>query len=138
MRQWARGWDLDREFYALVATRSRMLSGPQGALREKALRLYDLYEELFSEGQQRGEIRTDQAPLHLAEMLEGIVTIIAGNWLVGWWKNRTESLEERFMNAVEVFLDGCAPAKRAAFRSSLANQGLELTPKRRSRRPRRT
>jgi len=135
MSQWARGWDLDREFYALVATRSRLLSGPQGALREKALRLYDLYEELFSEGQRRGEIRTDQTPLRLAEMLEGIVTIIAGNWLVGWWKNRTESLEERFMNAVEVFLDGCAPAKRAVARKP---QSLESTPKQRSRRLHRT
>lgn len=133
MRQWARDWDLDREFYALVATRSRMLSGPQGALRDKALRLYDLYEELFSEGQRRGEIRTDHAPLHLAEMLEGIVTIISGNWLVRWWKNRPESLEDRFMNAVDVFLDGCAPAKRAAARSSRPNRTSKPTPKRRKR-----
>jgi AcrR family transcriptional regulator len=118
MKQWARDWDFDREFYAVVATRSRMLSGPQGALREKSLRLYDLYEALFAEGQRRGEIRTDQTPLHLAEMLEGIVTIISGNWLVGWWKDRTETLEERFMNAVDVFLDGCAPAQRAASRTA--------------------
>jgi AcrR family transcriptional regulator len=122
MRQWARDWDSDREFYALVALRSKMLSGPQGALREKSLRLYDLYEALFAEGQRRGEIRTDQSPLQLAEMLEGIVTIISGNWLVGWWKNRTDTLEERFMNAVNVFLDGCAPRKRAAAQSSLANR----------------
>jgi len=117
MTQWARGWDADREFYALVATRSRMLSGPQGLMRKKSMRLYDLYEELFSEGQRRGEIRSDQAPLHLAEMLEGIVTIISGNWLVGWWKDRTEPLEERFMNAVNVFLDGCRPASRMSPRS---------------------
>jgi AcrR family transcriptional regulator len=134
IRQWARGWDSDREFYALVATRSRMLSGPQGALREKALRLYDLYEELFSEGQRRGEIRTDQTPLHLAEMLEGIVTIIAGNWLVGWWKNRSDSLEQRFMNAVDVFLDGCAPTKQALSRSSRANGAVKSTRKQHSRR----
>jgi AcrR family transcriptional regulator len=121
MRMWAREWGTDREFYAIVATRSRMLSGPQGALREKSLRLYDLYEELFAEGQRRGEIRTDQMPLHLAEMLEGIVTIISGNWLVGWWKDRTESLEQRFMNAVNVFLDGCAPARREAARPIRAN-----------------
>jgi AcrR family transcriptional regulator len=128
MSQWARDWDTDRDFHALVATRSRMLTGPQGELREKSLRLYDMYEELFSEGQRRGEIRTDQPPLHLAEMLEGILVIISGNWLVGWWKNRTESLEERFMNAVDVFLDGCAPAKLAAIRRTRANRA-----KRRSR-----
>jgi hypothetical protein len=60
-------------------------------------------------------------PLHLAEMLEGIVTIISGNWLVGWWKDRTESLEQRFVNAVNVFLDGCAPARREAARPIRAN-----------------
>ena len=125
MKQWAREWDSDREFYALVATRSRMLSGPQGELREKSLRLYDLYEALFAEGQRRGEIRTDQTPLHLAEMLEGIVTIISGNWLVGWWKDRSETLEERFMNAVNVFLDGCAPSKRVAVRPARANRAIK-------------
>jgi AcrR family transcriptional regulator len=125
MKQWAREWDSDREFYALVATRSRMLSGPQGELREKSLRLYDLYEALFAEGQRRGEIRTDQTPLHLAEMLEGIVTIISGNWLVGWWKERSEPLEERFMNAVNVFLDGCAPSKRVAVRPARANRAIK-------------
>jgi AcrR family transcriptional regulator len=133
MKQWAREWDSDREFYALVATRSRMLSGPQGELREKSLRLYDLYEALFAEGQRRGEIRTDQTPLHLAEMLEGIVTIISGNWLIGWWKDRSEPLEERFMNAVNVFLDGCAPSKRVAVRPTRANRAIK--PARKALRP---
>ena len=129
MTQWAREWDSDPEFYALVATRSRVLSGPQGALRNKALRLYDFYAELFSEGQRRGEIRTDQRPLHLAEMMEGIVTIIAGNWLVGWWKDRTEPLEERFMNAVNVFLEGCKPIKLAELRPARANHAIKPKPK---------
>jgi len=123
------GVDSDPEFYALVATRSRVLSGPQGALRNKALRLYDFYGELFSEGQRRGEIRTDQRPLHLAEMMEGIVTIIAGNWLVGWWKDRTEPLEERFMNAVNVFLEGCKPIKLAELRPARANHAMKTKPK---------
>ena len=138
MQQWARDWDSDREFYALVATRSRMLSGPQGALREKSLRLYDLYEALFAEGQSRGEIRTDQTPIHLAEMLEGIVTIISGNWLVGWWKNRTETLEKRFMNAVNVFLGGCALTRQPGLRSSRGpgHAGHAIKPKRSKRRGR--
>jgi AcrR family transcriptional regulator len=132
MTQWACAWDSDREFYAVVATRSRMLSGPQGALRQKSLRLYDLYKELFSEGQRRGEIRVDQAPLHLAEMLEGIVITISGNWLVGWWKDRSETLEQRFTNAVNVFLDGCAPRPRAPSRQ--AQENLTIRPRRARRR----
>jgi AcrR family transcriptional regulator len=110
MGQWARAWDSDPGFFMLLASRSRLLSGPQGRLREKALRLYEVYAELFSEGQRRGEIRSDLKPLDLAEMLEGIVTIISGNWAVGWWKDNTEPLELRFTKAVNVFLDGCAPA----------------------------
>ena len=111
IRQWALGWSLDRKYHALVASRSRMLSGGQ-ALRTKAMLLYDLYEALFAEGQRRGEIRTDTRPLELAEMLEGIFITIGGNWLFGWWKDRTDPLEERFMNALDVFLDGCKPVAR--------------------------
>ena len=118
MRQWAQAWDADPQFYALIAIRSRMLAEPQGLLRRKAHQLYQAYEKLFSEGQKRGEIRADQKPLHLAEMLEGMVTIIAGNWAVGWWKNRSDSLEARFMNAVTVFLEGCAPTSSASSRVS--------------------
>ena len=111
MRLWAAAMSSDREFSAVLATRSQWLSAPAGILREKALRNYELFEQLFAEGQRRGEIRRDQQPLQLAEMLEGIFTITAGNWLLGWWKDRTEALEPRLMAAVEVFLDGCKPAK---------------------------
>ena len=134
MRQWAKAWDSDPEFFALIATRSRMLSEPEGLLRQKALQLYKLYERLFSEGQRRGEIRNDQKPLHLAEMLEGMVTIIAGNWAVGWWKNRSDPLEERFMNAVTVFLVGCSAAKPASVRAFRAQRALKTTPAKKVRR----
>jgi AcrR family transcriptional regulator len=125
MRQWAREWDSDPRFYALVAIRSRMLSQPEGLLREKALQLYELYEQLFSEGQKRGEIRKDQKPLHLAEMLEGMLTIIAGNWAIGWWKNRSDPLERRFMNAVTVFLEGCASPNAARIGSGPTTHRLK-------------
>lgn len=111
MRLWAAAMSSDREFSAVLATRSQWLSAPTGILREKALRNYELFEKLFAEGQRRGEIRRDKQPLQLAEMLEGIFTITAGNWLIGWWKDRTEALEPRLMRAVDVFLDGCKPAK---------------------------
>ena len=51
--------------------------------RARSLQLYEQYERLFAEGQKRGEIRTDHKPLHLAEMMEGMLILIAGNW-VSW------------------------------------------------------
>jgi len=117
MRQWATSWDEDPEFHALVAKHSRMMTDAKGILRERSLQLYEQYERLFAEGQRRHEIRPDYKPLHLAEMLEGMLILIAGNWVGGWWENRSDSLEERFMNAVTVFLQGCAASERARSRA---------------------
>jgi AcrR family transcriptional regulator len=108
MRQWAKSWDEDPEFQVLVAMQSRLMTDVRGVLRDRSLELYVQYERLFAEGQKRGEIRADSKPLDLAEMMEGIFILIAGNWAVGWWGKRTQSLEARFMNAVDVFLEGCA------------------------------
>lgn len=117
MRQWAKSWDSDPKFYALVATQSRMWTAPKGTLRDKGHQLYKQYERLFAEGQKRGEIRADHEPLHLAEMLEGMLILIAGNWVSGWWENRSDPLEERFMNAVTVLLEGCAAPEPARSRA---------------------
>ena len=117
MRQWATSWDSDPEFHSLVAKQSRMMTEAKGILRERSLQLYTQYERLFAEGQRRGEIRADRKALDLAEMMEGIFTLIAGNWVSGWWGHRSDSLEKRFMNAMDVFLEGCAapePAKSRA------------------------
>ena len=117
IRQWATSWDSDPGFHALVAKQSRMMTDVAGVLRERSLQLYEQYERLFAEGQKRGEIRADQKPLHLAEIMEGMLVLIAGNWVSGWWENRSDSLEERFMNAMTVFLEGCAPPEPARSRS---------------------
>ena len=118
IRQWATSWDSDPEFHALVAKQSRLMTDVRGVLRDRSLQLYQQYERLFSEGQKRAEIRKDQKPLHLAEMMEGMLILIAGNWVSGWWENRSDSLEDRFMNAMDVFLDGCVPPKPARPRAS--------------------
>jgi AcrR family transcriptional regulator len=120
MRQWAKSWDEDPEFHALVATQSRLLTDVKGVLRDKSFQLYEKYERLFAEGQKRGEIRADHKPLHLAEMMEGMLILIAGNWVSGWWENRSDSLEERFMNAMDVFLEGCAAPEPARSRRARA------------------
>jgi AcrR family transcriptional regulator len=111
IRQWATSWDADPEFHVLVAKQSGMMTDTTGVLRAKSLQLYEQYERLFAEGQKRGEIRADRKALDLAEMMEGIFIVIAGNWANRWWGKRSQSLEERFMNAMEVFLEGCGCSK---------------------------
>ncbi|MGH7925086.1 MAG: TetR/AcrR family transcriptional regulator [Candidatus Binatus sp.] len=131
MRQWATAWDSDPEFHALVAKQSRFMTDVKGVLRERSLQLYKQYERLFAEGQKRGEIRADQEPLHLAEMMEGMLILIAGNWVSGWWKNRSDTLEERFMNGLTVFLEGCAaPKATARSRASRARRVPKISAKR--------
>src|SRR5271170_3767594 len=134
MRQWATSWDEDPEFHALVAKQSRMMTEAKGILRDRSLQLYEQYERLFAEGQKRGEIRADHKPLHLAEMMEGMLILIAGNWVSGWWENRSDPLEERFMDAVTVFLQGCAPQKPADSRASRARRRSTTTPAKKVRR----
>lgn len=116
IRQWATSWDEDPEFHGLVAKQSGMMTDAKGVLRKKGHELYEQYERLFAEGQKRGEIRADQKALHLAEMMEGMLILIAGNWVSGWWENRSDSLEERFKNAMTVFLEGYAAPKSARSR----------------------
>jgi hypothetical protein len=132
IRQWATSWDSDPEFQVLVAKQSRMMTDAKGVLRDRSLQLYEQYERLFAEGQKRGEIRADQKPLHLAEMMEGMLILIAGNWVSGWWENRSDPLEERFMNAMTVFLEGCAapePARSRARRPARKAGGLRVSNK---------
>ena len=116
-RQWAKSWDDDPVFQGLVAKQSKMMTETTGLLTERSHQLYKEYERLFAEGQKRGEIREDQKPMYLAEMMEGMLILIAGNWVSGWWENRSDSLEQRFMNAMDVFLDGCAPAAPLKFKA---------------------
>jgi AcrR family transcriptional regulator len=117
MRQWATSWDEDPEFHGIVAKQSRMMTETTGILTDKSHELYRQYERLFAEGQKRGEIRTDYKALHLAEMMEGMLILIAGNWVSGWWPNRSDSLEQRFMNAMDIFLEGCASRRPEKSRS---------------------
>ncbi|MGO9601888.1 MAG: TetR/AcrR family transcriptional regulator [Candidatus Binataceae bacterium] len=102
----ASGWSKDREFMTVVLQKSNLFAAT-GRLREKELATYGLLSDLFKEGQERGEIRSELDPNQLAEMLTGIYLFTGGNWLVRWWQGTRGSLEARLLNAVDIFLRGC-------------------------------
>jgi len=96
----------DREFMAVVATRSKLFFGGRGAVFERKVLAQSLLAQLFEEGQSRGEIRTDIDPQALAESLTGAYTFTIVNWLTGFWDD-PEPLRPRMQRVADVFLDGC-------------------------------
>ena len=110
----------DRQFMAVVATRSRLFYGGEGTVFERQVLAQGLLVRLFQEGQERGEIRDDIAPNALAEMLTGAYSFSIVNWLTYRWKDQG-LLETRLVNVAEAFLDGCrtpAAAPRRAERAA--------------------
>ena len=100
----------DREFMALVSTRSKLFHGGEGAVFDRQVLAQGLLVKLFREGQERGEIRGDVEPELLAESLTGAYTFTIVNWFTGRWKD-AELLEPRLRRVADVVLDGCrAPA----------------------------
>jgi len=100
----------EREFMAVVATRSRLFYGGEGAMFDKQVLAQGLLARLFEEGQARGEIRDDMDPRALAESLTGAYTFTIVNWLTGRWKDEGP-LHPRLMRVAEIVLDGCRATK---------------------------
>jgi len=112
LRVMALGFSTDREFMAVVATRSKLFFGAEGPILEQELLTYGLLAQLFREGQERSEIRADIHPPQLAELFTGTYMLTILNWVVGWWED-SEPLEARLQRAADVFLDGCRPREDA-------------------------
>lgn len=102
----------DREFMAVVATRSKLFFGARDAMLDQELRTYELLGRLFREGQERGEVRSDIDAMQLAEIFTGVYTLTLINWLTSW-RDDASPLDERLGRAADVFVDGVRPpAKR--------------------------
>lgn len=100
----------DRQFMAIVATRSRLFHGGEGTVFERQVLAQTLLVGLFREGQDRGEIRADVDAKLLAEALTGAYTFTIVNWFTGRWKD-PEPLEPRLVRVADIVLTGCqAPA----------------------------
>jgi len=108
----------DRQFMALVATRSKLFQGGEGNVFERQVQAHGTLVQLFREGQSRGEIRSDLDPHLLAESLTGAYTFAIVNWLTGRWRD-SEQLSTRLVRVADVVLDGCRTAKRATARRTL-------------------
>jgi AcrR family transcriptional regulator len=111
LRAMALGFSDDREFMAVVATRSKLFFGARDAMLHKELLTYELLGRLFREGQERGEVRADVDANQIAEIFTGVYTLTLINWLTGW-RDDASPLDERLMTAAGVFIDGIRPNTR--------------------------
>ena len=99
----------DPEFMAVVATRSGLFWGPSGGIIERHLGIYELLTQLFEASQQRGEVRHDFDPQHLAETLAGASMVATVNWLIDWW-GQPDDLFRRLDQQADLILNGCRPS----------------------------
>ena len=101
----------DREFLAMVLSRTSLFSDPTGADREKDLENFDHLAALIAQGQERGEIGGGHDTLQLAEIFIAIQTLTITNWVTHWWGDIGD-LEPRMLAALDVMLAGCTTATR--------------------------
>lgn len=102
----------DREFQTVLYTRSNLFHS-SGVLKGQTHAMYRLLADLFAEGQERKEIRSDLDPTQLAEILIATYHLTTINWLIDWW-GTTDRLETRMTAAVDVFLDGAVARQPAS------------------------
>lgn len=112
----------DRQFMAVVATRSKLFYGGEGAMFEKQVLAQGLLADLFREGQARGEIRPDIEAHALAESLTGAYTFTIVNWLTGRWKD-SGRLVPRMLRVADIVLEGCRTERLATRAPSRARRG---------------
>jgi AcrR family transcriptional regulator len=77
IRDYAANFAGDREFAVQLALHARL-----GLGREREQEAHRYLSDLFREGQQRGEIRSDVPPRQLAEMFLAMCLVTVSNWLL--------------------------------------------------------
>lgn len=107
----------DRQFMALVATKSKLFQGGDGNVFERQVQAHGTLVALFREGQMRGEIQRDLDAHLLAESLTGAYTFAIVNWLTGRAKP-DELLATRLVRVADVVLEGCLMGQRSVARES--------------------
>jgi len=95
----------DAETSTLLVSRTQLFFG-QRADPDRAHHSHDLMARLFAEGQARGEIDALADPDQLAELYAATFMLTVTNWLTGWWGATTQTLGDRLLAALRVFLHG--------------------------------
>ena len=120
LEEMGKGIEADKRFYRTVfleIMRGQMgLVGSQVSM-EKAT-ISELTASILTQGQQRGEIRSDYPALQLAEILVGTYNNVILNWL---HSGATYSLVRRLKEAADFFLSGSAIDASASRRTSRAS-----------------
>lgn len=96
----------DDVFMETVVTETNLFYGSTGDAAAKDHANFALLAELFRQGQERGEVRTELEPFQLAEMLTAVYMLTITNWLIRWWGER-DDLGSRLSQAMDVFFEGC-------------------------------
>jgi AcrR family transcriptional regulator len=99
--------EADRSLWQAV-----VLSGAMDPVRCANVRGHEeatvgLLQEIFAQGQKRGEITHDFPIVHLAEFMEGLYNTVVRQWAVDL--TGPHKLTDRVLSAVEFFLRGIQP-----------------------------
>ncbi|HEY6472809.1 MAG TPA: TetR/AcrR family transcriptional regulator [Acidimicrobiales bacterium] len=105
---WALAFSGDREFLATVVDRTPAFFGAAGPIQEQQKTTYRLLTALLQQGQEAGELRSDDDPHQLAEVLTAVMLLTTLNWLGRYWDLPDEPLQDRLVRAVDIVLKGAA------------------------------
>jgi AcrR family transcriptional regulator len=106
----AYAFEADPEISTLMVTRTPIFFGSTGAKADKDRHAQQLLAELFTQGQQAGEIDPEADPLQLAELCTAVITLTSVNWLTGWFGETKQRLQDRLLEATSILLNGARPA----------------------------
>lgn len=116
-------WNASRRNYLPQYLRFRMteIGAPPDALpSSRHSGVHRILETLFRSGQEQGEVRTDVAAVELAWMFE----FLCMGAVIVWLRLPDDNLEQRFLQALDVLLDGAAvPATAGKAAASKAAAG---------------
>ncbi len=101
----ARAIEADRDFVALVVTRSNLFAGPVSARRAHVRAIYDAVAAVLRAGQASGEIDPGVRAEAAAELLVSALFMTVRHWAGGYWPDDT-SLEGRMMEALDLLENG--------------------------------
>ena len=106
MEDFVADFESDREFAALLGAHTTFFAGSGS---ERLLRAHELLTEIFAEGQERGEIRTDVRATQLAQLFLELVLAMIRTWVDEPDDDRP--LADRLRLVLSILLRGCVASQ---------------------------